>query len=65
MASNKEMRKIAKDAAKCGFMVDQTKGGHYKIKGDSGILVIPFSPGSARSEKTNKLAYEKFKKEHV
>ena len=32
MATNKETRKIARDARKSGFDVQQTRSGHYKIQ---------------------------------
>lgn len=64
--SNKEMRRIARVAKKVGCDVRRTNSGHYRIAADDGhVIVIPFSPGSPNSERTNIRMWEKFRKEHV
>lgn len=66
MASNKEMRKLAKEAEACGYAVNKTKVGHYKIVENlptgKRTLVISFSPGSNGAEKHYKRMFEKFKR---
>ncbi len=65
MASNKEMQRIARVAMKAGFSVSRTRAGHYKIAArDGDLIVIPFSPGTAASERDGKQRWNKFRKVH-
>lgn len=66
MASNKEMRKIAREAKKSGFAVDRTRNGHYRISAANGdAITISFSPGTDASERDSIHSYRKFKERHA